>query len=569
MALGLLGDIFGGIGSGLKAVGHGFNTVMDQGVNNSLAAIGVDPSMLTPQQKSALRSQFLMQLGQAIQPGGNVPQAQQNFQMGAAGLMQQQQAQKLRAAIAQIEATTSDPVARYRAIGDLYSRMGAVDKAQEYYKAAKEATPAADEAIGSPFEAVVGGKPGMFQRFKSGKVQQLGLGDGGNLTAPVNYVQTDTGGQIQWRDPRNPSAPPVATTQKTAPPSKPTYSRELFAWWAAGNGTPQEQASGKSALAALNTPGYSKGEMAYRSQTDPDPAQRKIWKAAFDMTVKSEKDNGGVALPPPPPMGMSVERNEEWLKQLPVTEQNIVKAMVEGRYPVPQGRALQSPEMQRLIQAAATYEPGFDLTQWSTRLAIRKDIATGKSAENTRRLNTLIHHAGRLVDAINGLNNWGWKPINWLGNTLKSNTVGNPEMAQFGFDSSAMFGEAASLFKGTGATDQEIAGLREHMNKNAPLVEQLTGAKEVINLAFGRLAAQEEQFRNAFHKPRDYEFLAPDSRKILREKLGMNPDELDPVGAARAAAPAAAPPTLVPNVTRVNGWLYLGGDPNNRNSWRQ
>jgi hypothetical protein len=241
-----------------------------------------------------------------------------------------------------------------------------------------------------------------------------------------------------------------------------------------------------------------------------------------------------VALPEAPAFSANPgEHNEEWLKKLPTGFRNQVKAVVEGRYPVPTGAALRSPQIQRLLEAAATYEPGFDLTQWQTRLSTRRDFAVGKAATNIRSLNTLVDHVGKLMDSTNELDNSGFRVGNWVWNAAQSQFGGNPKLKKWGIDAQAVVSEAVSLFKGTGATDQEINALRSGFDPNAPMSEQVAAAKEVIQLAFGRLAALDDQYQNAFRKPRDFKFLSPKAMKVLKEKLGLDPDALD---SSRSAA---------------------------------
>jgi hypothetical protein len=110
--------------------------------------------------------------------------------------------------------------------------------------------------------------------------------------------------------------------------------------------------------------------------------------------------------------------------------------------------------------------------------------------------------------------------------------------------------EAVNVFKGTGATDQEIKEMRANFDENASPAQQFTAASTVMGLAFGRMYALESQYENAMHKPRDFRFLNEAARHVLRDKLKMNPDELDtpkgmgfraPVPGDGSTQPPAAP----------------------------
>ncbi|HSW50511.1 MAG TPA: hypothetical protein VLH09_10065, partial [Bryobacteraceae bacterium] len=250
------------------------------------------------------------------------------------------------------------------------------------------------------------------------------------------------------------------------------------------------------------------------------------------------ESSAGVSLPPAPAFGAVGERNEAFLAQLDTGTANTVKAIIDGRYPVPTGAALRSPQIQRLLNATATYEPGFDLTQWKTRADTRTEFAKGNAARNIRSLNTLIDHAGKLMDVTDRLGNWGFAPANRVANTVRANTIGSPALRDWNIASQAVISEAVSLFKGTGATNQEIDEMRQHFLPNGTMEEQKSGIRTIIGLAFGRLQALDDQFKNALKKPRDFRFLSPKSVEILKKKIGVDPDEVDPAPDGGSSTPA-------------------------------
>lgn len=69
-----------GILSPFKAAGRGLNGILNLGTQNALGAVGGDLNQVNPQDRAALRSNFLMSLGRGIQTGdigGNIQQFQQ------------------------------------------------------------------------------------------------------------------------------------------------------------------------------------------------------------------------------------------------------------------------------------------------------------------------------------------------------------------------------------------------------------------------------------------------------------------------------------------------------------
>lgn len=211
--MGLLGDIFNPIGRGFQAVGRGFNAVMDRGVNNGLLGIGIDPSTLTPQQRAGMRSQFLMNLGAGIQ-SGSIAAGASGFQQNAAALRQQQMMQQLKQQIAGIMQAGGPPDAKYRALGDLYSSMGAVDVASKYYDVAAKMQPPAAKVHGTQWVTSPDGKPTLQAVLDDGTTKAL---PGGRMP---DYKTMDTGGSVGIVDMNNPSAPPVTSIPKTQTPGE-------------------------------------------------------------------------------------------------------------------------------------------------------------------------------------------------------------------------------------------------------------------------------------------------------------------------------------------------------------
>jgi hypothetical protein len=239
-------------------------------------------------------------------------------------------------------------------------------------------------------------------------------------------------------------------------------------------------------------------------------------------------------------VGASTQYNDAALKGLSSADAGVVKAMIEGRMPLPTAYALSKPYWQKMLGYAANYEPGFDATQWRVRLDTRVDFAKGKAAQNVRSLNTLVDHLGKLTDAIKSLDNSRFPIWNAVTNWSASQT-GDPRITRFNTAAQAVESEAVNVFKGTGATDQEIKEMRENFKTNGAPAQQMEAARTVMSLAFGRLRALESQYEQAFRKARDFKFLNDSARKVLKDKLGINPDEVDAPGAMNQQQGQAQP----------------------------
>src|SRR5207247_4886312 len=94
-----------------------------------------------------------------------------------------------------------------------------------------------------------------------------------------------------------------------------------------------------------------------------------------------------------------------YLASLPKAQANIVQQMVEGTIAPPSSFALAKPYWTNMLAAAKNYDPTFDATAWSGRVAGAKDFSAGKSAEMVRSANQTLHHVGSLIDSMDALNN--------------------------------------------------------------------------------------------------------------------------------------------------------------------
>jgi hypothetical protein len=70
---------------------------------------------------------------------------------------------------------------------------------------------------------------------------------------------------------------------------------------------------------------------------------------------------------------------------------------------------------------------------------------------------------------------------------------------------------------------------------------------------FGRLKALESQYEGSMGRPKDFRFLSPESRKILKG-LGADVESIDGVAGGKQAsvAPSAPPPGSVPVPGKVS-----------------
>lgn len=239
----------------------------------------------------------------------------------------------------------------------------------------------------------------------------------------------------------------------------------------------------------------------------------------------------------PTPAGVT---GDEAMKGVDPNVARVVKQVAEYKIPLPSGFALRSPYWQNVLSLAAAYDPTFDATQYTVRLQLRKDMTSGKSANNIKSFNTAIAHLDTLEKRGEELHNRSFTPWNTLAN-LASQKTGNAAVTNFLAAADAVSAEAATAFKGTAGTDQEIKAWRGSLDANMS-PEQIDGAIGTITeLLAGRIRETNSQYERGMGKPKDFHFLSDKSRAILgKRKVDVN--EIDPAGAATAPASSTTPP---------------------------
>jgi hypothetical protein len=320
--------------------------------------------------------------------------------------------------------------------------------------------------------------------------------------------------------------------------------------------TPEKRAS-------LKRPDTSLSDLELWRQQNPNAPISRYWgqkasveanaKARAEMSLMSGMAAGGVG-------------STGTLPQDPAVA-SMVKAMAEGRMQFPGSFALRSPYWQNMIKMVATYDPTFDATQWPVRVAVRQDFTKGKAAANVRSLNTAIGHLDSLRDAAKGLNNASaplWNQIANYGFTQ----AGDPRVVKFNTAANAVAGEAATVFKGTAGTDQEIRAWREQINSSQSPEQINMAVDQITTLLASRMDALDSQWTTGMKRARDFRLLNDKSVKIL-QKMGRT-DIASQEAAALAptasdtGAGAKAPPAVG---TIKGGYRFKGGNPADKANW--
>lgn len=185
-------------------------------------------------------------------------------------------------------------------------------------------------------------------------------------------------------------------------------------------------------------------------------------------------------------------QGEALYEYLPKQIAPMVKAMIEGRQPLPTGAAMRNPATLALIDAAHSVDPTFDATSWGARAAGAKDFTSGKSAEMVRAANQTLAHVGSLLDAMDNLNNSRFPVANAVKNFANEQTGGG-EPGSFRTNAHAVAEEMSKVFKGANLSDAEIRQWEQNLSENMSPAQQRAQIAKLSELLHGSLAALEEK----------------------------------------------------------------------------
>lgn len=186
-------------------------------------------------------------------------------------------------------------------------------------------------------------------------------------------------------------------------------------------------------------------------------------------------------------------QGEALYEYLPKQIAPMVKAMIEGRQPLPTGAAMRNPATLALIDAAHSVDPTFDATTWGARAAGAKDFTSGKSSEMVRAANQTLAHVGSLLDAMDNLKNGRVPYLNAVGNTFNEQVLGKGEPGSFRTNAHAVAEEMSKVFKGANLSDAEIRQWEQNLSENMSPAQQRAQIAKLSELLHGSLAALEEK----------------------------------------------------------------------------
>lgn len=363
----------------------------------------------------------------------------------------------------------------------------------------------------------------------------------------------------------------AALTKNGVDPNDTDNALKFITSEALGYQNPQDVALKNAQIAGLNA------ENALRGKSFTTTGHDAYGQPTFGV-VDLTKPNGGIPAPAAgqgatntlTPNGQGVT-GADYLATLPKPMADQVKAIAEGRMPMPSGFALKTPYWQQMITRVSQYDPTFDAVNYNARAKTRADFTSGKSAQNITSFNTAIGHLDALDQAVDGLGNGAFPSLNAAKNAaagITGNTAQQTAIANFQTARNAVKEELTRAFKGSGGSLTEVEGWDKELDAAASPEALHAVVKKAVDLLGSRLDAVGDQYNKGMGTTADpVTLLNPKAQKIWARLSGGTPAAPAAGGTANPAAapapsgtPLAAPKTQADYDALPSGTRYT--DPN-------
>lgn len=268
--------------------------------------------------------------------------------------------------------------------------------------------------------------------------------------------------------------------------------------------------------------------------------------------------------------------------------QQRIKAVNDGRLIIPQGTAQEKGDWPWILPAVTAYNPNFDQTATAARAQTRKDYAPGGAAATAfNAMNTTLGHASDLSDAFATQANKGGpltltnKLTNWY-----SEATGKTETPTVQQLVNTVATEARKVYSGNAGTEAELDDWQKSFPVNGAPAQQQKSLSVLADMLDKKLTENVYQYNTALGPSapplqplnpvglRSFQKLTGTDPESMRagSATALPPDGMSLLGtSAQAKYPIAAPSAPVTSGPAkgavVGGYSFLGGDPNNPNSW--
>ena len=299
--------------------------------------------------------------------------------------------------------------------------------------------------------------------------------------------------------------------------------------------------------------------IAERDALGPNDPNRKL----YDRQIALLQKTAGGAATADAVVGDISKSGDEYLATIPADMRDTVKALSEGRQPLPTGFALKQPHWIQVMGALGHYDPGFDFADAGARVKTRASFASGPDSDNIKNIGTAIHHLHKLKADYAALNNTRFSSVNWVENAVLPALGGQQtqkNVAAVETDAKAVAHELAGVFRKTGMSEAEIKDWQDSITTSATPATSDSIINSALDLMDGRLYEVGQKYNRGMGTTKDpMELLSPEDRKLyVQLHGGQSPPE--PLSVPGKGEKAGAAPQSFKSVAEAEAAGFKAGD---------
>jgi hypothetical protein len=215
------------------------------------------------------------------------------------------------------------------------------------------------------------------------------------------------------------------------------------------------------------------------------------------------------------------------LAKLPASMASQVKALAEGRLPMPSSFALAKPYWQAMLQLTSQYDPSFDASSFPARKsAITAFTGMGKGAQVVSSVNRVANHLQLLWNESNKLAGpeTGFGPLNTA--LAAAGQAFEPQDAK-AYDTEVQFiaGELEKIARNSPGTVSGVDKIISNLSRKQSTETRQSAIRAAVGIISGAIDPLKDQYNSAFTndstRPR-IPWVTPKAQQIYRDIGGVD-----------------------------------------------
>lgn len=215
--------------------------------------------------------------------------------------------------------------------------------------------------------------------------------------------------------------------------------------------------------------------------------------------------------------------------------------------------SIRTPQGQAIMARVQQINPDYHSQYYGTFQKTENDATTGKIGTSANALNTMMGHLSVLNQAADALNNGNLQVLNHLANGIGAQT-GNDAKTVYDTIVHRLGPEVTKAYLASGGSVGERGTNEEDFSSNLSPSQIKANIGVSAQLADSKIKALQDQYQRGTYGRGRQQLISPEAEQA-RQQLTMQSPVRQAMGGYKIG-------------TRYGNLTYLGGDPNQRSSWK-